>query len=118
MKYFLCIFLFLLPSVYAEQSLLQETMEGKKVTLIRVVLDGQHRIVTSVSRDGESLASLVEKAGGVSGVNGAYFCPADYAACDGKNTTNADRIWRGDGESYSPYWPDTGSRGIFGFDQQ
>ena len=106
-----------MPTLFAQETLLQQVVDGKKVTLIRVILDGHDTIGTSVSENWESLASLVQKSGGVSGINGAYFCPADYAACGGKNTTNADRIWQGDGKTYSASWPDTGSRGIFGFDQ-
>lgn len=35
----------------------------------------------------DSLASFVDKAGGYAGINGPYFCPAEYPSCAGKTNS-------------------------------
>ncbi|MDR0282059.1 MAG: phosphodiester glycosidase family protein [Candidatus Peribacteria bacterium] len=48
-------------------------------------------------------------------MNGAFFCPKDYTQCNGQTFSYYERIFKGDGASYSMFWPDTSVRGIFGF---
>lgn len=37
--------------------------------------------------DAFSLQTFVERNNGIAGINGSYFCPPDYPACDGKENT-------------------------------
>src|SRR6185369_5514049 len=56
---------------------------------------GSTRVVVETAsggdcRDGcpvDSLASYVGKAGGFAGINGPYFCPAEYPSCAGKTNS-------------------------------
>lgn len=60
-----------------------------------------------------SLKILIDKRRAVAGINGAYFIPRDYTGK--KDDTNTIRIMNGEAFSYSKYFPDTGSNGIFWF---
>lgn len=72
--------------------------------------------MSSVAKEGgESLEDLTKKVGGISAVNGAFFCPKDYRSCNGITSSNFERIFQGNGASYSKFWPDTSVRAIFGF---
>jgi hypothetical protein len=51
----------------------------------------------------------------MSAINGAFFCPKDYANCNKQTFSYYERVFKGDGESFSRYRPDTSIRGIFGF---
>ncbi|UFX83115.1 phosphodiester glycosidase family protein [Candidatus Absconditicoccus praedator] len=88
-------------------------IDGKNVQLLQVDLSSEYKVVTSLSQDGDSLETLVDNVGGVSGVNGVYFCPDDYSECDG-NYTHTYRVYEGQHES--KYGEDLGARGLFGFD--
>ncbi|MDD5213289.1 MAG: phosphodiester glycosidase family protein [Candidatus Gracilibacteria bacterium] len=107
-------FFFLLnKEVYANE-LYKTEIDGYKITAIKVVKGSGYKIIAGVSKEGESLSNLVSRYNGVSGVNGAYFCPRDYKECNGKNDSNSDRI--SNGTNFSK-WDETGaSRVIFAFD--
>ncbi len=56
---------------------------------------GKARLITDTAADGDcsdncptlSLQNYVSRNGGFAGINGTYFCPADYADCAGKTGT-------------------------------
>jgi len=56
---------------------------------------GSTRVVVQTASDGDcgdscpvdSLSSFVSKAGGFAGINGPYFCPAEYPSCAGKTNS-------------------------------
>ncbi|MDR0608331.1 MAG: hypothetical protein LBG52_08605 [Candidatus Peribacteria bacterium] len=56
-------FLFLgTSSISAHQEILIEERGGKAIRVIKVILDGEHFVVTSVAKDGgESLEDLTKK---------------------------------------------------------
>lgn len=90
-------------------------LEGKNVNYINVILDGKHKIITSLSKDGDTLENLVNNVWWISWVNGAYFCPADYAKCDGVNYSENSRYY--EWESHSKYGADLWASGLFWFDK-
>lgn len=106
--------LFFIQSTYWYQEHIVENIDGKNVNYLKVILDGKHKIITSVSQEWDTLENLVNNVGWISGVNGAYFCPADYKQCWGINYSDNSRYF--EGESYSRYGNDLGSSGLFGFD--
>lgn len=69
------------------------TVNGHTVHLAKFNLSsGQFRVRTDTAADGDcsdncptkSLSSYVGDNGGFAGMNGTYFCPADYASCAGQ----------------------------------
>ncbi len=85
------------------------SVDGYAVTYIEVHMGPRCRIVTSISASGESLASLVDRVGGTSGINGSYFCPKGYPECHGVNTSYSMHIQ--DFRIVSQYGDDTGTDG-------
>ncbi len=86
-------------------------------TVLKVNLD-EDRIVSSLALPTWAslpLKNLVQQAGGVAGINAAYFCPDEdaYHRCGQGNKTTSDRIH--EGKVYSKWGKDTGARGILGF---
>jgi hypothetical protein len=102
----------------AYQELLIEERGGKAIRVIKVILDGEHFVVASVANEGgETLEQLTKKVGGITSINGAFFCPKDYSYCNNQTFSNYERVFKGNGASYSRFRPDTSVRGIFGFEQ-
>lgn len=123
-KILLFIGILLFQWAYWYQEHIVEKIDGKNVNYIKVILDWKHKIITSLAQDWDhltkianwdTLENLVNKVGWVSGVNGAYFCPADYKQCWGINYSDNSRYF--EGESYSRYGTDLGSSWLFGFDK-
>lgn len=114
MKYLTFLFLILiLPHSLFAYSLVTKTVDGHKVWIFHIPAGDSYRVTAVASNTGTTLKSLVQIAGGVAGINGAYFIPRDYT---GKpDTTNTVRIMDGNGALYSRYFPDTGVNGIFWF---
>ena len=109
---------FLVSSTFAYQEILIEERGGKPIRVIKVVLDGEHFVVASPAKSwGETLEQLTKNVKGTSAINGAFFCPKDYTECNKQTFSRYERVFMGDGEGYSMYWPDTSIRGIFGFEQ-
>jgi exopolysaccharide biosynthesis protein len=98
--------------------MLIEERGGKPIRVIKVILDGEHFVVASPAKQGgETLEQLTKNVGGTTAINGAFFCPADYSYCNKQTFSNYERVFKGDGASYSRFRPDTSVRGIFGFEQ-
>ncbi|MCK9466853.1 MAG: phosphodiester glycosidase family protein [Candidatus Absconditabacterales bacterium] len=110
--------LFFIGNVFAYKELLLENRGGKPIRVIKVILDGEHYVVTSLAdKGGDTLENLVKKVGGDSGINGTFFCPADYTACGKITHSTFERVYLGNGKDYSMFWPNTESRMIFGFNK-
>jgi len=111
------VFLLFFGSTFAYKELIIENRDNKPVRVIKVVLDGEHYIVSSVAWvGGATLKELTQKVGGDTAVNGTFFCPEDYSQCPITHTIS-ERVYLGNGQDRSMYRPDTSIRMIFGFDQ-
>ncbi|MEI6426032.1 MAG: phosphodiester glycosidase family protein [Candidatus Absconditabacteria bacterium] len=111
-----CLSLF--GQTFAYREILIQNIDKHPVRVIKVILDGQDFVVTSVaSNGGDSLSNLVNKVGGTAGVNGVFFCPDDYSYCGKETHSISERVFMGNGADYSTFWPDTSIRMIFGFDK-
>ena len=91
---------------------IESTVAGKSISLIKVILDDKHSLVTARSQSGAQLKDLVASVWGIAGVNGAYFCPASYLGCKWINTSDANIIvwWK----AYFSYGLDLWARWMFG----
>ena len=101
----------------AYQEILIESRWGHAIRVIKVILDWEHFVVSSVANDWwETIQSLTKKVGGVSAINWAFFCPKDYSSCD-TTFSYYERVFKGDWARYSQFRPDTSIRWIFWFTQ-
>lgn len=66
-----------------------------------------------VSETTKSLTDISKEYWAISGINGAFFCPADYSECWGRDFTINERFLNG--EDYS-FYTDTGERWVFWWD--
>lgn len=99
----------------AYQELLIENRGGHAIRVIKIILDGEHFVVSAVAGEwGETIQSLTKKVGWISSINWAFFCPKDYSSCP-TTVSYYERIFKWDWASYSQFWPDTSIRWIFGF---
>lgn len=113
----------LLPNTYAYKELMIEERAGKPIRVIKVVLDGEHFVVASPAWLGwDTTENLARKVGGNTAINAAFFCPDDYSHCriNGKRVTHtiSERVFMGDGKTWSPFRWDTSIRAIFSFDKE
>lgn len=113
LKLFLSFLIFLLPLTTSAYSLITKFVDGHRVRIFHIPSDDTYRVTAVASNSASSLKSLIASAGGVAGINGAYFIPRDYSGLP--DATNAVRIMGHDGFSYSKYFPDTGVNGVFWF---
>ncbi len=73
----------------------QKVSTGRGEFVVAMVVAPGARVVIETAGDGDcgnncptkSLAEHVAASGGFAGINGAYFCPPDYAQCQGKVNT-------------------------------
>ena len=106
-------------NTFAYKELLIENRWWKPIRVIKVVLDGEHFVITSLAANwGDTLENLVKKVWWDSGINWTFFCPADYSYCWWVTHSNFERIYLWDWKSYSSSWPDTSVRIIFWFDKE
>lgn len=115
-KILACIIIaFSFGSTLAYKELIIENRDNKPIRVIKVVLDGEHYIVSSPANEwGETLKELARKVGGDTAVNGTFFCPDDYSQCATTHTIS-ERVFMGNGKDRSKYRPDTSIRMIFWF---
>ena len=100
---------------YAYQELLIENRGGHPIRVIKVILDGEHFVISSVAKDGwETIQDLTKKVWWISSINWAFFCPKDYSNCD-TTFSYYERVFKWDWASYSMFRPDTSIRWIFWF---
>lgn len=103
--------------VSAYQEILIENRGWHAIRVIKVILDWEHFVVSSVADLWwETIQSLTKKVWWISSINWAFFCPKDYSNCD-TTFSYYERVFKWDGASYSQFWPDTSIRGIFWFTQ-
>ncbi len=115
---FIVSFMFIFWNVFAYKELIIENRGGYPLRVIKVVLDGQHYVVSSVANDGwDTLENLTKKVWWDTAVNWVFFCPKDYSYCNWLTHTISERVYMWDGAAYSRFWPDTSIRAIFGFDK-
>ena len=108
-------FLILWNFTSAYQEILIENRGWHAIRVIKVILDWEHFVVSSVAEEWwETIQSLTKKVGWISSVNWAFFCPKDYSNCD-TTFSYYERIFKWDWASYSKFWPDTSIRWIFWF---
>jgi len=120
MKKLILIFIMFLfvGNVFAYKELLLENRWGKPIRVIKVVLDWDHYVVTSLAENWwETLENLIKKVWWDSGINGTFFCPADYTNCGWITHSNFERIYLWNWQDYSRFWPNTDVRMIFGFNK-
>ncbi len=99
----------------AYQEILIENRGWHPIRVIKVVLDWEHFVVSSVAGEWwETIQSLTKKVWWTSSINWAFFCPKDYSNC-ATTFSYYERIFKWDGVTYSQFWPDTSIRWIFGF---
>jgi len=102
---------------FSAQEHITNTINGHSVNVIKVTLDGNHKIVLSAVpsyNNAQSLESLTNKVGWISAINGWFFCPTSYSRCEW-NTTDLIRVENG--QMYSKRWEDIGdTRAFFWFD--
>ncbi len=118
-KLILCfVILLFVGNVFAYKELLLEVRWGKPIRVIKVVLDGEHYVVTSLANRGwDTLENLIKKVGWDSGINWTFFCPADYTSCGKVTHSNFERVYLWNWKDYSTFWPNTDVRMIFGFNK-
>ncbi|HPC34071.1 MAG TPA: phosphodiester glycosidase family protein [Candidatus Absconditabacterales bacterium] len=113
--------LFMFGFSSATTSLINETINGKKVQVMKVELDGKSKIVVSAVDNynpAKSLKSLMDSVGGIHAINGGFFCPNEkaYSWCEG-NTTDQLRI--SNGKLMSRWQTDIADgQAVFGFDTE
>lgn len=73
-----------------------------------------YKIKVAATSTATSLTSLARDYNGITGINGAFFCPADYSACWWVSHTINERFVNGEDLSF---YTDTGERAIFGWDE-
>lgn len=81
-------------SGYSRQSVNVEGLGNYLVSIVAADL-GSTRVIVDTASDSDCgndcpvlpLAEYVSRNGAFAGVNGTYFCPADYASCAGKTNT-------------------------------
>ncbi len=111
-----CIALF--GQTFAYRELLIKNIDKHPVRVIKVILDGEDFVVTSLAwNGGDTLTNLVNKAGGTAGVNWVFFCPDDYSYCGKQTHTISERVFMWNWKDNSTFWPDTSIRMVFGFDK-
>ncbi len=117
--WFIVFVIWLFSSTFAYKELIIQNIDKKAVRVVKVVLDGEHFVVSSVAEDGgATIQELAKKVWWDTAVNGTFFCPSDYSSCGWITHTNSERIFLGDWASWSRHWPDTSIRMVFGFDKQ
>jgi len=115
---FMISFLFLFWNVFAYRELLIENRWWLPIRVIKIVLDWQDYVVSSVASNGwDTLENLTKKVWWDTSVNGVYFCPKDYGYCNWLTHTISERVYMWNWKDYSQFWPDTSIRAIFGFDK-
>ena len=99
----------------AYQEILIENRGWHAIRVIKVVLDWEHFVVSSVAWEWwETLQSLTKKVWWISSINWAFFCPKDYSNC-ATTFSYYERVFKWDWASYSKFRPDTSIRWIFWF---
>ncbi|MCH8518259.1 phosphodiester glycosidase family protein [Candidatus Gracilibacteria bacterium] len=113
-KIFFILFLLFLAHGCVEANIFTERKVGD-ITLRYVTYpigSEVYSLHTVTSEAVVNIDSLAASKNAISGINGVFFCPADYTECGGQNFTINERFIEGRDESF---YNDTGDRGVFGW---
>lgn len=115
MKKIILIVLFLsLPSISHGNIFTETISRDIKLKYISYTVGSDvYELRTGISEDAQSLSDISRSYGAISGINGVFFCPADYSACGWKNYTINERFVGGQDLSF---YTDTGERAVFWWD--
>jgi len=101
-------------STFAAQEYLDTDIDGHHVQVIKVVLDWDHEIVLNAvdnNHTPKDINTLMKEVGGVSAINGWFFCPDEAAYSCEANTTQMIRI--ANGKTFSKRGEDIGENKAF-----
>ncbi len=76
-KYYIFLFV-LFPFTTSAYSLVTKTVDGHRVRIFHIGVGDIYKVTTVASNTGTTLKNLVDRVGGIAGINGAYFIPQDY----------------------------------------
>lgn len=120
LKYFYIILLsstlFLdLPSIWHANTFTSKKINNITIKYVTYEINSdEYTLKVSTSDTAEDLSSLLVGNNALTGINGVFFCPADYTRCKGKNYTINERFKNG--EDLSVY-TDTGERWVFSWNK-
>jgi len=104
-------------TAFAYKELIIRNIANKPVRVIKVVLDWEHYVVSSIALDWwNTLEYLTEMVWWDTSINWSFFCPEDYSYCEWYTHTISERIFLWEAEKYSKYRDDMWIRWVFGFD--
>jgi len=113
-KYILIFILFSLPSISHGNNFTQITSNGIRLEFISYNVGSEDfDIKVWISETAEPLSSISKDYWAISGINGVFFCPADYSRCWGENYTINERFLDGNDLSF---YQETGERAVFWWD--
>jgi len=112
-KILLFVLFFSLPYIAYGNSFSSTKVLWLKIQYIQYdVWSDDYTLKVAINKDATTLTSLARDYNGISGINWAFFCPADYSACWWVSHTINERIVNGEDLSF---YTDTGERAIFGW---
>jgi len=98
------------------KDLIIENIDNKPVRIIKVILDWEDFIVSSIAFTWwDTLENLTKNVWWDTSINWAFFCPNDYSYCNWITHTISERVFLWEWKEYSKYRGDTWIRWIFGF---
>lgn len=108
---FTCFILFLVRGCVEANTYVEEDIGGLKLKYIQYnIWDPNYQIHIATSKNATSIESLAQSKNAITGINGVFFCPADYKECQWKDYTINERFIEGKDESF---YTDTGARWVF-----
>lgn len=114
-KILFVILLFSLPSISYGNIFTQINSRDIKIEYITYTVGSEiYDLKVWLSDDVATISAISRDYWAISGINWVFFCPADYSACKWKNYTINERF-----EDWIDlsFYPDTGERGVFWWDQ-
>lgn len=115
-KIMYCLLLFFGFSYQASANIFTEvTSHGITLKYITYPVGSEiYKLHVSTSEDVTNIETLGKEKNALTGINGVFFCPADYRECKGKNYTINERFENGVDLSF---YTDTGDRAVFWWDE-
>ncbi len=110
-------FIFVYSQTSAYQEYIEKTIDNKKVSVIKVILDWKHTLKIASTKSWDSISWLVNSVWWLSWVNWWYFCPADYANCNWENRSDMTKISNFETINTSNIWLNYNQSWLFGIDE-
>lgn len=82
--------------------------------MIYTVGSQDYKIHVAASDESTNIDALAKSKNALTGINGIFFCPADYSQCKGRDYTINERFVEGEDLSF---YEDTGDRAVFAWDE-